>query len=228
MSVESGIPPFRGPDGLWKRLDPMIDGHVRTLDTDPDRSWRLFRAIGSPLDVARPHAGHQALARAERAGRVLGVVTTNVDGLHQRAGSRTIAELHGTATRFHCHGCGQDAPRGFRAPDAGVPRCAYCGGVIRPAVTLFGETLPAGVWDTAMRLIEDAEGLVTIGTSLEVQPAAVIPSVVRRRGLPVVEVGPEPSDLARSGETLWIGGTAATTVPLLLRRAESIFALLFS
>lgn len=227
MSVESGIPPFRGAGGLWTHLDPLVDGHVETLARDPERSWRLFRMLSEPLIRAKPHAGHSALARAERSGRLLGIVTTNVDGLHQRAGSRAVAEVHGTAARLYCHECGQVPPRGFRIPATGVPRCERCGGVIRPAVTLFGEMLPCGVWERGMSLVEDAEGLVAIGTSLEVQPAAALPSLVRRRGLPVVEVGPEPSDLARSGETIWIGGTAATMLPRLFTPAKSFLATLF-
>ncbi len=216
MSVESGIPPFRGPDGLWSRLDPMVEGHVRTLDTDPGRSWRLFRMLAGPIAAAQPHRGHAALARAERSGRLLGVVTTNVDGLHQRAGSRSVAEVHGTARRIVCHRCGRDVRPGPGQLDEPVPRCLACGGVLRPAVVLFGETLPDEAWTLAMRMIEDAEGLVAIGTSLEVQPAAGLPLLIRRRGLPVVEIGPEPTELARQELSLWLPGTAAEIVPSLL------------
>jgi NAD-dependent deacetylase len=221
MSVESGIPPFRGPEGLWNRFDPEVDGHVDTLREDPERSWRLFRALAGPIAAARPHGGHAALARAEKSGRVLGVATTNVDALHQMAGSRRVIEIHGSVRKFACHSCGQDATEGFAVPNAGVPRCAACEGVVRPLVTLFGELLPNGVWDESMALLEEAEGLVAVGTSMQVQPAASIPTVVRRRGLPVVEIGPEPSALARRGEAIWVGGTAATTLPSLVAPPRS-------
>ena len=220
MSVESGIPPFRGPDGLWSRLDPMTDGHVRTLETDPARSWRLFRMLAGPIARARPHRGHVALARAERSGRVLGVITTNVDGLHQKAGSRRVAEVHGTARRLLCHRCGADAHASIARLEDPVPRCPDCGGVLRPAVVLFGETLPDRAWNLAQELVAGAEGLLAIGTSFEVQPAAGLPLLVRRRGLPVVEIGPEPSDLARQDLSLWLEGTAATMVPPLLAPAR--------
>ncbi|GAB4222553.1 MAG: NAD-dependent protein deacetylase [Acidobacteriota bacterium] len=220
MSVESGIPPFRGEGGLWSRFDPLVDGHVRTLDTDPERSWRLFRELAGPIARARPHRGHAALARAERAGRLLGVITTNVDGLHQRAGSNNVAEVHGSARRIVCHGCGRHASPDLVLGSDGVPRCPECGGVLRPDVVLFGETLPDEAWRLAMELVADAEGLVTIGTSLEVQPAAGLPLLIRRRGLPVVEIGPEPSDMARQELSLWLEGSAATLVPPLLAPAR--------
>lgn len=220
MSVESGIPPFRGPGGLWERLDPDVDGHVRTLRDDPERSWRLFRELAGPVARARPHQGHGALARSERSGRVLGVLTTNVDGLHQDAGSRRVTELHGSARALVCHECRLEPGAGFRVPESGVPRCPACRGALRPRVVLFGEMLPEGAWEEAMQLVEEAEGLVAVGTSLEVQPAAAIPSLVRRRGLPVVEIGPRPTDMAREGRSMWLEGLASRTLPDLLAPAR--------
>jgi NAD-dependent deacetylase len=218
MSVESGIPPFRGPGGLWNELDPERDASVMALESEPERVWHVFRRLGQPVLRARPHHGHQALARAERSGRLLGVATTNVDGLHQQAGSRRVIELHGNAREMVCHGCDEPVPRHWQPPPSGVPRCA-CGGVLRPRVTLFGELLPAGTWEQTMQLLEEAEGLIAVGTSLMVQPAAAIPTLIRRRGLPVVEIGPRPSEMGRRGDSYWVGGTARTVLPELLGRS---------
>ena len=115
-------------------------------------------------------------------------------------------------------GC-EPAP-GYRIPEKGVPRCPACRGTLRPRVVLFGEMLPEGAWDAAMQLVEEAEALVAVGTSLEVQPAAAIPSLVRRRGLPVVEIGPKPTDMAMSGNSMWLEGVASKALPELLAPAR--------
>jgi NAD-dependent deacetylase len=188
---------------------------VQTLESDPARAWRLFRVLAESIAGARPHAGHAALAEAERRGRVSGVATQNVDGLHQAAGSRTVVELHGSARRYVCHRCGiVVAPEDLDRRGA-VPLCG-CGGVIRPAVTLFGELLPPGAFERAVELLEDAGGLLVVGTSAEVHPAARIPDMALDRGLPVVAVGPSPTHLTESRSVAWVRGTAREVLPALV------------
>lgn len=215
MSVESGVPPFRGPGGLWERFDPEEYAHVHTLETDPARAWQLFRILEDAIAGARPHAGHRALAEAERRGRIVGVSTQNIDGLHQAAGSRAVIELHGTLRRCVCHRCGlavapEDVDR--RGP---APLCG-CGGVIRPAITLFGEMLPPGALERSLDLLESAGHLLVIGTSAEVQPAAMIPYRALERRWPIVAVGPDPTPLNESPGVLWVRGTARGVLPRLL------------
>jgi NAD-dependent deacetylase len=215
MSVDSGIPPFRGPGGLWEKFDPEEYAHVRTLERDPARAWVLFRILEQAIAGAQPHAGHVALAEAERRGRINGVATQNIDGLHQAAGSRTVIELHGTARRCVCHRCGlavapEDLDR--RGP---VPLCG-CGGVIRPAVTLFGELLPPRALERSLELLQDAGRLLVIGTSAEVHPAAMIPLLALDQDLPVIVVGPDPTRLSGQRGVTWVRGAALSVLPALL------------
>lgn len=217
MSVDSGVPPFRGPGGLWEQLDPEVHAHVETLEAAPDRSWHLFRLLRRALVAATPHAGHAALARAEAAGRIVGVTTQNIDGLHQRAGSRAVIELHGSMERFRCHRCGRPVPAGEAArlgAAPGVPRCA-CGGVIRPAITLFGEALPEGVYERSQALLEEAGGLLVVGTSAEVYPAALLPLGALHAGRPVLVVGPDPGRLTGLPGALWLPARAVDLPRLL-------------
>ena len=214
MSVDSGVPPFRGPGGLWERMDPETCAHVRTLDLAPERAWELFRVLDAAMHGARPHEGHAALARAEERGKLLGIVTQNIDGLHQEAGSVEVVELHGSGRRYLCHRCGRGAPR----PDAGsaaVPRCP-CGGVLRPAITLFGEQLPEGALERAVRLLEGADGLLVVGSSCEVFPAASIPDIALNAGLPVLVVGPDPNRLCAEPGAVWLRASARAALPALL------------
>ncbi len=219
MSVESGIPPFRGPGGLWERMNPEEYAHVRTLERDPARAWELFRILEAAIAGARPHAGHVALAEAERRGRLNGVTTQNIDGLHQAAGSRHVIELHGTLRRWVCHRCGlamapEDVDR--RGP---VPLCG-CGGVIRPAITLFGELLPPGALEHSLELLEAAGRLLVVGTSAEVHPAATVPHLALERGMPIIAVGPDPTPLLESRGVAWLRGTAREVLPRLLEESE--------
>lgn len=242
MSVDSGIPPFRGPGGLWSSLDPEVYAHVDTLERAPERAWHLFRLLGAAIARARPHAGHRALARAEREGRVVGVATQNVDGLHQAAESRDVIELHGSMRGLACHACGAPADPGAlddaALTDAGaaagraatgvaagtaacagtrvapVPRCP-CGGVLRPGITLFGETLPDGAFDRAALLLEAAGRLLVIGSSVEVWPVAGLPPIARAGNMDILVIGPEPTRLTAHDDVAWVRGTAVEVLPAL-------------
>ncbi len=219
MSVDSGVPPFRGPGGLWERMDPERYAHVETLEAAPERAWELFRLLGRALAGAAPHAGHRALAAAEARGRVRGLATQNIDGLHQLGGSRTVIELHGSMRTFSCHACRRAA-----APppldDGPVPRCPGCRGVLRPDITLFGEMLPDGAFEHAERLLRLAHGLLVVGTSSEVYPAALLPRLALERRMPLLVVGPDPSVLTGLPGVAWCAGGACETLPALLRPAE--------
>lgn len=214
MSVDSGIPPFRGPGGLWEAIDPEEFAHVRTLERRPERAWELFRLLGRAIASALPHAGHTALARAEASGLVAGVATQNIDGLHQAAGSREVIELHGNISHFYCHHCGAPAPPEVIDPGTAVPRCP-CGGVLRPTITLFGEPPPEGAFERALSLLAATQRLLVIGTSAEVYPAALLPDIARQRRMPVVVLGPDPNRLTGLQGVQWIPGRAAEWLPAL-------------
>jgi NAD-dependent deacetylase len=195
VSAASGIPTFRGDDGLWTRYDPMEYGTIHAFRRDPERVWEMLWELDRVLDRADPNPAHHALAALEHEGAIDAVVTQNVDGLHQAAGSRTVVELHGSRLRLRCLTCGAERSRDEVVtelePDE-VPRCSRCGEVLKPDVVLFGEDLPHGAMTRAEELIGDCDDLVIVGTSAEVEPAAGLPRLARARGAHVWEIDPEP------------------------------------
>jgi NAD-dependent deacetylase len=212
MSVESGIPPFRGRGGLWERFNPEEYAHVETLRQAPERAWLLFRLIDEAVKQAQPHPGHRALARLEQEGRLGAVITQNVDGLHQRAGSRQVVEFHGSAARMHCFRCGQAVPEGEPPGPEEVPRCS-CGGVLRPDVVLFGEPIPVQALEEAQQAASRCDLMLVVGTSVYVYPAAALPAIARSMGARILEVNPEPTPLSSEPDTLYLAGTANQILP---------------
>lgn len=205
VSTESGIPDFRSPGGVWTRFDPR-DFEFDRYVSDPDvriRSWQMRREFfATPF---APNPAHVAFARLEQAGLSPGVVTQNIDGLHQEAGSRTVIELHGTARRVMCigaspsygtpEGCGWDMPHAWAMAqvDAGDldPHCPVCGGLVKSATVSFGQQLLPGVVDAAVSLVRAADLLVVAGSSLQVYPAAGLPLEALGAGARLVIVNDE-------------------------------------
>ncbi|MFC7020935.1 MULTISPECIES: NAD-dependent deacylase [Haloarcula] len=222
VSTASGIPSFRGEDGVWDEFDPM-SFHRRRFDADPTGFWRdrldLRRAIYADLDPA-PNAAHEALVDLESDGRLEAVVTQNVDGLHHAAGTDRVVELHGTHRRVRCDDCGDRLPADEvfdRAADGELPpRCA-CGGVYRPDVVLFGESLPDEAMDAAQRLARESDVFLALGSSLSVRPASLLPRIATRAGstLVVVNLDPTPRD---DEATLVVRDDVTTVLPAVVRR----------
>lgn len=180
MSTASGIPDFRSAQGLYRRpggqtCEEMLS--IRFFLNQPDAFWNFYRqTIFHP--EAKPNAGHAALARLERQGRLKAVVTQNIDGLHQRAGSRRVIELHGSVWRNRCMACGRTFAPEQRPAGEGAPHCP-CGGVLRPDIVLYGEPLDPAVLEEAIRTVGTSDLLIVGGTSLSVYPAA---GLTRYRG----------------------------------------------
>jgi NAD-dependent deacetylase len=219
MSTESGIPDFRGPNGLWTQNPQarrMFD--IDAYRSDPQirrQAWR--RRTEHPAWSARPHRGHAALVALERSGRLRAVVTQNIDGLHQLAGNspERVLELHGTIHRVECLGCGWTGPtRGTLervAAGEDDPRCLHCGDLLKTATVSFGQPLDRAVLGAAVAASAEAELLLAVGTTLTVRPAASLVDVALRAGarLVVVNAGPTAYDAvaqarldARIGEVL--------------------------
>ncbi|WP_435607299.1 SIR2 family NAD-dependent protein deacylase [Streptomyces ardesiacus] len=224
VSTDSGIPDYRGPNGLWRR-DPEAEKLVTYASYmgDPEirrRSWRMRRdtaALG-----AAPNAAHRAVAELERRGVPVRVLTQNVDGLHQLAGvpARKVLELHGTARAYVCTGCLARGPMAdaLARIDAGEddPPCRECGGVLKPATVMFGESLDPVVLGEAVAVSKACEVFVAVGTSLQVQPAAGLAGVAVDHGARLIVVNAEPTpydDLADEVVREPIG----TALPELLR-----------
>ncbi len=219
VSAESGVPTFRGSGGLWADRALRELAEAAALMRMPRLVWEMIQALREQLAEARPNPAHYALAELEDIlwpNARVAIVTQNIDGLHQAAGSRTVIELHGSAYRFSCQLCGAPHPclplRLVELP----PRCA-CGGIIRPDVVFFGEPVPEHAWQEALALAERADVVLVVGTSLEVEPAAALPFVAMKHGALVVEVNLEPTVLTESADFA-LHGFASHLVPALAER----------
>ncbi|MEJ5358371.1 MAG: NAD-dependent deacylase [Desulfobacterales bacterium] len=211
ISVESGIPPFRSPGGLWEKFDPTVYASIETFRRDPSKYWSIRGDFIRRLDDYAPNAGHLALAELERAGLLRHLITQNIDGLHQKAGSRSVTELHGNLREILCLACNRRylAPR---IPPGTPPRCDDCGGVLKPNTVLFGEALPAEALERAIQEAATCGCLLVVGTSAVVQPAASLPRIARGNGALVVEVNLERSP---AGADLFLEGAAGVILPRL-------------
>lgn len=220
ISVDSGIPDFRSSTGLWRAFDPAEYATLAGFLEDPDRSWRFFRALGKLRSGKKPNRAHEALAELEGAGRLVGVVTQNVDGLHQAAGSRLVIELHGNGSRLRCLGCGGIEPFSADLLEPGpVPRCRTCARPLKPDVVLFGEDVRD--LDRARALVEGCDLLLVVGTSGEVVPAAWLPEEVLESGGSLIEFNLEPTRLTLAGlgpRGAFVEGPVSRSLPLLVER----------
>ena len=201
VSTLCGIPDFRGPDSLYRDPDAARMFEIDLFDEDPSFFYRKADSLVYGGDDVRPGPVHEALAALGRAGHCAGVVTQNIDGLHERAGSSPVYAVHGSAAMHHCRRCGDaktyDEIRALRGGVPGaVPRCARCGGVYKPDITFFGESLPEEAFAGALALAARADLMVVLGSSLVVQPAASIPLRTLRSGgrLAIVNRGETPAD----------------------------------
>ena len=199
ISTESGIPDFRSRDGIWSRFDPMEYATIAAFRRDPVKVWEFYALRFDVLARAEPNAGHLALAELERRGLVRAVVTQNVDGLHRRAGSRDVIEVHGSRRTASCLSCGERVPFGDvlatleRAP---APACPRCGEILKPDVVMFGELLSEAAIDRATGLAREAGVLLVVGSTLEVYPVAGLPEETLSAGgaLAIVNRGPTGFD----------------------------------
>jgi NAD-dependent deacetylase len=220
MSTESGLPDFRSPGGLWAEVDPQEVATLSAFRRHPARFYDFYRRRLALLAQARPHAGHRALARLEEAGRLVAVITQNVDGLHQAAGSRRVIELHGNLREAVCPDCRWVGPIDVvtAALDRGaLPACPRCGTVVKPHVVLFEELLPEQAYREAEEVCGQADAMLVVGTSLQVTPAAWLPEVAVRRGAPLIIVNDEPTPLDLRAHVV-LRGRAAALLPALADR----------
>ena len=195
VSTESGIPDFRGQDGLYRMkyaVPPETIISASYFHAHPEEFFRFYRDKMLALN-AQPNAAHKKLAQWERAGKLFAVVTQNIDGLHQAAGSRRVYELHGSVHRNHCLACKKSYPASFIARSSGVPRCS-CGGIVKPDVVLYEEPLDGEVIEGALAAIASADTLIVAGTSLTVYPAASFVSYFRGENLVLINRDPTPLD----------------------------------
>jgi len=197
MSTPSGIPDFRGEGGLyageWEGLTPEMALSRSFFYLEPERFFRFYREKLLFPD-AEPNAGHRAIYALERAGKLRGVVTQNIDGLHRRAGNRLVYEIHGSVWENYCMDCNAFHPLEKVLRAEGIPRCDRCGGVVKPWVVLYGEAPDKYTCMGACREISNCDTLVVAGTSLSVEPAASFLDYFHGRRLVVINRDPTPAD----------------------------------
>jgi len=198
VSAESGVPTFRGGGNsmVWKGIPFEVMSSAQMLERDLTAVWEWFNYRRGVLASLKPNAAHEAIAQWQDRFRHFTLVTQNIDGLHQVAGSQHVIELHGNVWRGRCFDCGARHDLRDLKIDDDIPACMECGGHLRPDVVLFGEMLPAGAFERAAAEAQHCELCFVVGTSAVVYPAASIPEIARAAGAYVVEVNPERTQLS--------------------------------
>ncbi len=215
ISAESGVPTFRGTQGLWRSFSPEKLATPEAFAEDPRLVWEWYDWRRQIISQVNPNPGHQALAEIERRapGRFT-LVTQNVDGLHDRAGSRHPVKLHGDIWQLRCTGCAAEI-RNEQAPLEPLPPRCPCGAFLRPAVVWFGEAIPEDAWEQAFEAATQAQVFLVIGTSVTVYPAAGLVAVARKSGARVAVLNPDPTPADELAE--WVlRGPAGQILPRLL------------
>lgn len=217
MSAESGIPTFRGEDGLWAGARPEDVATPEAFGRDPVHVWEWYRDRIAKHKDATPNPGHDALAAMEAAFDEFVVATQNVDDLHEKAGSSVVHHLHGTMMRNRCNGCGRRTPLDLDALAQLPPTCGACDGLLRPDVVWFGEALPRDAWTASESAAVAADACLAVGSSHLVYPAASLPQAAKASGAVLVEVNPEPSGLTRLAD-VFVAQAAGDALPRLAAR----------
>lgn len=223
ISTPSGIPDFRSPGaGLWTEADPFEVASLLTFRYEPERFFAWVRPLARVIDRAQPNPAHLALAELEARQQLAAVITQNIDGLHTRAGSRTVHEVHGTMNTATCVRCFASLPAAERlarfVDDGVIPRCPGCGGLLKPDVTLMGEQLPARVLQAARRAARACDLMMVVGSSLEVMPAAGLPLEALNYGARLVLINLLPTFVDDRADVL-IQADAAAVLPEIARLA---------
>ena len=211
ISVESGIPAFRGAQGLWAKYDPAEYATLGAFLRHPDKVWTMLSELAVLCREASPNPAHEGLAELEGRGILRAVITQNVDRLHHAAGSRRVIEYHGNMEELVCISCWKQFATRARWVDAAAPRCD-CGEILKPNIVLFGEPIP---WLAQEQAEEEARGcgvLLVIGTSAQVAPACDVPRIARKAGAAVVEINPEETTLTGALTDIRLAGTASDAI----------------
>lgn len=214
ISRESGVPVFRGSGGLWRQYRPEQLATPEAFGRDPHLVWEWYEWRRSVVAGAEPNPGHRALVELERRIPDFILITQNVDGLHDRAGSQRILKLHGDIWLVRCVDCGREKTD-HRIPLPELPPRCDCGGLLRPGVVWFGEALPSDVLQQAAQAAQRAHCFLVVGTSAVVQPAASLPLLAKQEGAKVIEVNTEPTVLSAMVDASLLGPAGALLPELL-------------
>jgi NAD-dependent deacetylase len=216
ISVESGIPPFRGKNGLWSKYDPtFLDIHF--FYTNPDDSWKLIKKIFYDFfGKAKPNSAHFALAKMEKNGYLKSIITQNIDNLHHLAGSKKIYEFHGNSRYLVCNNCSQK----YNARDIIMsilpPKCKKCGTVLKPDFVFFGEQIPEYARSKSFEETRKSDVFILIGTTGEIIPASMIPYEAKRNNAKIIEINIQPSNYTNTITDVFLKGKATEIMNKLL------------
>ncbi|MCF8367242.1 MAG: NAD-dependent deacylase [Bacteroidales bacterium] len=208
ISVESGIPPFRGAEGLWSKYNPeVLDLHY--FHRNPKDSWRVIKEIFYDFfGNAQPNSGHLSLSKLEEIGKLKCVITQNIDNLHQLAGNTVIHEFHGNSQKMICTNCSKH----FTVTEVDLsvlpPLCDECHGLLKPDFIFFGESIPMDAYHASVRAAENADVFFIIGSTGEVMPASQIPVMAKQHGAKIIEINPEPSKYTHGLTDIYLQGKA--------------------
>lgn len=218
ISAESGVPTFRGAEGLWKKFKPEELANFDAFMRNPDLVWEWYAYRKEMMSKVSPNPGHFALVKLEEYYSEFTLITQNIDNLHRLAGSQNILELHGNIRRNYCIKCERQYNDEELSLGETAPKCE-CGGLIRPDVVWFGEMLPGDVLEAAFRAAEDCEVFFSIGTSAVVYPAAMLPLAAKRSNALLVEVNPERTELTDSAHH-YLSGPSGEILPKLVAELD--------
>ena len=209
ISQESGIPTFRGKDGLWRNYDAMKLATIDAFYDNPELVWEWYNERRKNIFSAEPNFGHKAIAELEKFVKVV-VLTQNIDGLHQRAGSTEVLELHGSIIKIKCTVC--NFKNEILSEFIDIPPLCKCGNILRPDVVWFGESLPQDIWQQAMIHASNCDVMIIVGTSLVVSPANILPIYAKQNKATLIEINPEKTIMSLDVD-LSIRNTSAVALP---------------
>jgi len=213
ISQESGIPTFRGKDGLWRKYDPMMLATIDAFYENPKLVWEWYEERRQNIFNANPNSGHLAIAELEKHKQV-SVLTQNIDGLHQRAGSSQVYELHGSIITIKCTVC--DFKDKIISGFSQLPPICGCGKMLRPDVVWFGEQLPQDIWQSAIEQSSSCDIMIVVGTSLAVSPANLLPTYAKQNGAMMIEVNLDQTPMSSTMD-ISLRSSAAKVLPELLK-----------
>lgn len=216
ISVESGVPAFRGENGLFAQYDPACFD-INYFDVHPEEAWKAIKTtFYDNFSCAVPNAAHESLAEMERLGYLQGVITQNIDHLHQKAGSKDVTEFHGSSQRLVCRGCGHTMRVEEVILENLPPRCGDCHAFLKPDFVFFGESIPPQAYRRAVSETLAADVWLVIGTTGEVMPASTLPLEAKRNGKTLIEVNIQPSNYTEDVIDIYLEGKATEVLQLLL------------
>ncbi len=206
ISVESGIPPFRGTDGLWSKYDSIVLD-IDYFHSNPKEAWiKIKKIFYDFFGKAKPNAAHYCIANLEKKGLIKSVITQNIDNLHQEAGSKTVYEFHGNSQKLICTKC----KKIFNVKNINLnnlpPKCSNCGSILKPDFIFFGEQIPKYANTMSLNEAQNAEVFLVIGTTGEVIPASIIPQIAKQNEAKIIEINTHPSNYTNSITDIFLQG----------------------